>query len=243
MTKHKTCRFLICAPALRQSRSWYSITAQQRCFARPHNQLCSPLFDELAPGLQMTELCPHPKEQYQAFRRTTLKMRGELEQSQLGAELAAQEQVLCIVNRSKTAQELYNNLPKEGSYCLTTLLYPAHRKQLLQEIRERLKDGLPCRVISTSLIEAGVDVDFPAVYREEAGLDSILQAAGRCNREGRRPAEQSLVQIFYIGRAACTAHAGTECIRNAKRPEKICRSGISGSNRNILSVLPYLKRR
>ena len=141
---------------------------------------------------------PKAAEQYQAFRRTTLKMRGELEQSQLGAELAAQEQVLCIVNRRKTAQELYNNLPKEGSYCLTTLLYPAHRKQLLQEIRERLKDGLPCRVISTSLIEAGVDVDFPAVYREEAGLDSILQAAGRCNREGRRPAEQSLVQIFTL---------------------------------------------
>ena len=103
-----------------------------------------------------------------------------------------------IVNRRKTAQELYHNLPKEGSYCLTTLLYPAHRKQLLQEIRERLKDGLPCRVISTSLIEAGVDVDFPAVYREEAGLDSILQAAGRCNREGKRPAEQSLVQIFTL---------------------------------------------
>ena len=123
-------------------------------------------------------------------------MRGELEQSQLGAELAEQEQVLCIVNRRKTAQELYNNLPKEGSYCLTTLLYPAHRKQLLQEIRERLKDGLPCRVISTSLIEAGVDVDFPAVYREEAGLDSILQAAGRCNREGKRAAGESIVTIF-----------------------------------------------
>ena len=157
-----------------------------------------PLFDELAPGLQMTELCPDPKEQYQAFRRTTLKIRGELEQSQLGAELAELEQVLCIVNRRKTAQELYNNLPKEGSYCLTTLLYPAHRKQLLQEIRDRLKNGLPCRVVSTSLIEAGVDVDFPTVYREEAGLDSILQAAGRCNREGRRSAEQSLVHIFAL---------------------------------------------
>ena len=157
-----------------------------------------PLFDDLAPGLKIKELCPDPKEQYQAFRRTTLKMRGELEQSQLGAELAEWEQVLCIVNRRKTAQELYHNLPKEGSYCLTTLLYPAHRKQLLQEIRDRLKNGLPCRVVSTSLIEAGVDVDFPTVYREEAGLDSILQAAGRCNREGRRSAEQSLVHIFAL---------------------------------------------
>lgn len=184
-----------CVAAIAQLVQHYRAAAVLCTATQPALQ---PLFDELAPGLQMTELCPHPKEQYQAFRRTTLKMRGELEQSQLGAELAAQEQVLCIVNRRKTAQELYNNLPKEGSYCLTTLLYPAHRKQLLQEIRERLKDGLPCRVISTSLIEAGVDVDFPAVYREEAGLDSILQAAGRCNREGRRPAEQSLVQIFTL---------------------------------------------
>lgn len=184
-----------CVAAIAQLVQHYRAAAVLCTATQPALQ---PLFDELAPGLQMTELCPHPKEQYQAFRRTTLKMRGELEQSQLGAELAAQEQVLCIVNRRKRAQELYNNLPKEGSYCLTTLLYPAHRKQLLQEIRERLKDGLPCRVISTSLIEAGVDVDFPAVYREEAGLDSILQAAGRCNREGRRPAEQSLVQIFTL---------------------------------------------
>lgn len=64
-------------------------------------------------------------------------------------------------------------------------MVPAQRQTLLDEIRRRLKAGEPCRVVSTSLIEAGVDVDFPAVYRELAGLDSVLQAAGRCNREGK----------------------------------------------------------
>ena len=77
---------------------------------------------------------------------------------------------------------------------------PAHRKRILQKIRERLdpkrNDNHVCRVISTSLIEAGVDVDFPTVYREEAGLDSAIQAAGRCNREGRRDADASVVYLF-----------------------------------------------
>ena len=69
---------------------------------------------------------------------------------------------------------------------------------MLEEIRERLKSGLPCRVVSTSLIEAGVDVDFPTAWREEAGLDSIIQTAGRCNREGKASAEQSIVTIFRL---------------------------------------------
>lgn len=71
-----------------------------------------------------------------------------------------------------------------------------HRTQKLDEIRGRLKNGDPCRVIATSLIEAGVDVDFPLVMRAEAGLDSVAQAAGRCNREGKRPSENRSVWIF-----------------------------------------------
>ncbi len=71
-----------------------------------------------------------------------------------------------------------------------------HRSQKLDEIRGRLKNGEPCRVIATSLIEAGVDVDFPLVMRAEAGLDSVAQAAGRCNCEGKRSSENSFVWIF-----------------------------------------------
>ena len=89
---------------------------------------------------------------------------------------------LCIVNSRAQAQNLYQLLPPEGRFHLSTLLYPNHRKRILKAVRKRLKEGLPCRVVSTSLIEAGEDVDFPLVYRSEAGLDSDIQAAGRCNR-------------------------------------------------------------
>lgn len=157
-----------------------------------------PLFAEFAPELPLREICPEPTRLYEQLRRVTLKNAGSLTQQELGEQLAALPQVLCVVNRRKTAQELFAALPQEGSFCLTTLLYPAHRKAALQEIRRRLDVGLPCRVVSTSLIEAGVDVDFPAVYREMAGLDAILQAAGRCNREGKNAAETSLVTVFTL---------------------------------------------
>jgi CRISPR-associated endonuclease/helicase Cas3 len=72
----------------------------------------------------------------------------------------------------------------------------AHRAKVLAQIRDDLAAGRPCRVVSTSLVEAGVDVDFPCVFRAEAGLDSIAQAAGRCNREGKRRPEESPVSVF-----------------------------------------------
>ena len=92
--------------------------------------------------------------------------------------------------------QVYNLLPEEGRYHLSTLMYPAHRRQVLEQIRTDLKAGLPVRLVSTSLIEAGVDVDFPCVMREISGLDSILQAAGRCNREEKRSVADSQVYIF-----------------------------------------------
>ena len=146
----------------------------------------------------MREICPDTDTLYRFFRRTKLRQAGELTAEEVTAQLCDAPQALCVVNRRATAQQLYAALPAEGRYCLTTLLCPSDRKRLLKEIRARLQDGLPCRVVSTSLIEAGVDVDFPAVWREEAGLDSILQTAGRCNREGKRPAEESIVTVFRL---------------------------------------------
>lgn len=144
----------------------------------------------------VVELCPDVDGMFEKFRRTSFEKEGRLTTDELVSRLESQQQVLCIVNTRKFAQEVYEALPSEGRFHLSTLMCPVHRKQKLDEIRERLKSGKTCRVVSTSLIEAGVDVDFPRVFREMAGLDSILQAAGRCNREGKRSAESSIVTVF-----------------------------------------------
>ena len=154
------------------------------------------LFERYVPDIPIKEICPDTATLFEQLRRVTFDQIGTIDAVSLGERLAGLPQVLCIVNSRKSAQAIYQTLPKEGSYHLSTLMYPAHRQRVLSEIRSRLKDGLPCRVVSTSLIEAGVDVDFPAVYREIAGLDSILQAAGRCNRENKRSADESIVTIF-----------------------------------------------
>ena len=147
-------------------------------------------------GLASSELCPGAAAMAGPFRRVTFHFAGQMDRKALAVELSSQEQALCIVNTRKEAAELFAALPEDGSFHLSTLMCPAHRRAVLEEIRKLLKTDKPCRVVSTSLVEAGVDVDFPAVYRQMAGLDSILQAAGRCNREGKRPAEESVVTVF-----------------------------------------------
>lgn len=153
-----------------------------------------PLFREIDPKLTLEELAP-PVDST-VFQRVTYEKIGDISDEALAERLNGHQQVLCIVGTRKQAQALFNRLEGEGSFHLSTLMTPNHRRQQLAEIRERLRTGKPCRVVSTSLIEAGVDVDFPVVYRAEAGLDSMIQAAGRCNREGKRPAEESRVYLF-----------------------------------------------
>ena len=149
-----------------------------------------------APGLPCTELAPDAEASYPLFRRVRFEMEGALEEETIAARQTGELQTLCIVNSRKRAQRIFRLLPEEGRFHLSTLMTPEHRSRILASIRSRLAAGQPCRVVSTSLVEAGVDLDFPTVWREEAGLDSVLQAAGRCNREGRRPVAQSVVHVF-----------------------------------------------
>ena len=144
------------------------------------------------------ELCPRMEEQFKFFKRTTLKNIGKIEEDELVEKLSGEHLALCIVNTRKRAQILYSRLQGEGVYHLSTCMYPIHRKRMLDEVRERLENNKRCILISTSLVEAGVDLDFRSVYRQLTGVDSIVQAAGRCNREGRNAAEESFVSIFQF---------------------------------------------
>lgn len=162
------------------------------------------------PEIRATEIMEDLPALYSFFKRTEIRQIGPLSNEALIERLGELEQALCIVNRKKHARFLYEALKDENTFCLTTLLFPLHRTQTLKEIRRRLEAGLPCRVIATSLVEAGVDFDFPTVYRAEAGLDSEIQAAGRCNREGNRPAEDSIVYVFQPEKAYQNTNASFE---------------------------------
>lgn len=141
---------------------------------------------------EVLEIMDDPVRLYEDLRRVSLTFLPPLSDEDLVSRLTALEQILCVVHTKRHAQEIYaalakNNPKKSGLYHLSTNMYPAHRSRVLTNIRQDLEAGTPCRVISTSLIEAGVDIDFPVVYRAMSGLDSIAQAAGRCNRSGLLP--------------------------------------------------------
>lgn len=147
-------------------------------------------------SISATELCPRMDEQFQFFKRTLFENIGTVTEECLIDKLKREHQALCIVNTKKRAQNIYKELREDGIYHLSTSMYPKHRKRVLEAIRERLRENKKCILISTSLVEAGVDLDFQSVYRELAGVDSMIQAAGRCNREGHRKVEESKVFIF-----------------------------------------------
>lgn len=132
-------------------------------------------------------------------------------------ELRSHECVLAIVNTRGDAFELARQLGADALH-LSAAMCGAHRKFVIDAIRERLRrrqagDPTPLRVVSTQLVEAGVDVDFPVVYRALAGLDSIAQAAGRCNREGRLRRGEVVVFVRDIPRPLAQLRAGVAATR------------------------------
>ncbi len=135
----------------------------------------------------VTPIITDPQSLHDALRRTDVRPAGDLTDEQIVEKLRGERQVLCIVNSRRHAAELFRLLDDPRALHLSACMCAEHRSEIVAEIRRRLDPAVnePCRVISTQVIEAGVDVDFPAVYRAAAGLDSVAQAAGRCNREGR----------------------------------------------------------
>lgn len=149
--------------------------------------------------LKGRELAPDPIKLAAKLKRVTIHHGGMMPDEALLEALAKQPQGLVIVNSRRHALELFRAGQRaglDGMVHLTTRQYAAHRRVILKDVRARLENMQPCRLVATSLIEAGVDVDFAEVWRAESGLDQIIQAAGRCNREGRRAAADSLVTIF-----------------------------------------------
>ena len=135
------------------------------------------------------EIIPEAFNLYRRLKRTEIELPADRtkrrEWSDLAEELTAHNQVLCIVNTRRDARALFELMP-EGTLHLSASMCGEHRSRVIAEIRDHLARGEKMRVVSTQLIEAGVDVDFPVVYRAFTGLPSIVQSAGRCNREGRR---------------------------------------------------------
>jgi CRISPR-associated endonuclease/helicase Cas3 len=180
-----------------------------------------PALEQFFPaGTKIRELAPDPPGLYTAFKRVDVVNAGVIPDAELITRINEHAQVLCIVNTRKHAKGLFDGIVEDGRYHLSTLMCPAHRKQAIAEIRERLKHGQACRVVSTQIMEAGIDVDFPVGYRAISGLDSIIQAAGRVNREGRQDSGTLFVfepDSSFVKRTPAYIRQGAEAARDVLR--------------------------
>jgi CRISPR-associated endonuclease/helicase Cas3 len=163
-----------------------------------------PAFDhaDMPERLQdVTEIAPAELDLFTRLRRVHVawpkRTDAPLDWPTVAARMRDGKAALCIVNTRRAARELFAALQPEGdAFHLSTSMCPAHRLTVLDEVRRRLEQRKPCFLVSTQLIEAGVDIDFPLVLRELAPLEAIVQAAGRCNREGRLKGPGGRVEVF-----------------------------------------------
>ncbi len=167
-------------------------------------------------GLEgVREIIADPPALFQALERVEVEFIGTLSLESLAERFSGYERALCIVNTRVQARDLCELLRKGGRevFHLSTWMCPAHRKAVLKRVKERLQDpsSPPVLLVATSLIEAGVDIDFLVVYRAMSGLDSIAQAAGRNNREGKLKCGKTFVFEFPEGMRGEQSRRQTAC--------------------------------
>lgn len=154
----------------------------------------SKLFDKFLPDVNYNKLVTD-RTNFKYFKKCEYKDMGRTTLETIAENASRCENALIVVNTKKTAAELYNLVQGE-KYHLSANMTPAHRSRVIEVVRNKLKKGEHITVVSTSLVEAGVDLDFNTVFRQLSGLDSILQAGGRCNREGKD--DKGYVYVFDI---------------------------------------------
>ncbi len=142
------------------------------------------------------DIVPEPERYFDALKRVEYEWRTEpaLSWEEVAGLMRGEPQVLAVVNTKRDATSLLDALDDPDALHLSTSLSGAHRRRVIEEVKQRLAEGKPCRLVSTQVIEAGVDLDFPMVLRALGPLDGVIQAAGRCNREGKL--ERGRVIVF-----------------------------------------------
>lgn len=150
-----------------------------------------PIFRSVA----ASEIVPDPARYFRTLKRVDYDLRLDrtLDWGEAAALLRAEPQALAILNTKNDALALLEALDDPAALHLSTLLCGAHRRRVIAEVRRRLRAGEPCRLVATQVVEAGVDLDFPLALRALGPLDAIVQAAGRCNREGRLARGRAIV--------------------------------------------------
>lgn len=169
-------------------------TATQPAFAHLHEAVTQ----AKASGWQPREIVPEPAALFEPMKRVDVEWGSPdapLSWDEVAGRLAGVRQALCIVNLKRDAQSLWEKLGDSGTLHLSTNLCAAHRQDVLAQVRDGLANGQPVRLVATQCVEAGVDVDFPFVMRAWGPLDAVIQAAGRCNREGRRQG-RGMLRVF-----------------------------------------------
>jgi CRISPR-associated endonuclease/helicase Cas3 len=148
------------------------------------------------------EISSNPEQMAQESKRTEFIVNfNPLTWEEWADQIDKEKQILSIVNTTTDAQTLFNLVKSKNKYHLSTKMVPKHRKAIIRLIKYRLKRGLECKLISTQLIEAGIDIDFPIVNRSISPLDSIIQSGGRCNREGKL--NKGIVNVIYPISGTC----------------------------------------